>query len=335
LILDEPTALLTPGEVERLFVLLRRVVGDGGAVVLVTHKVDEIAAIADAITVLRAGRTVAELPGRAAPAEIARAMVGGEPPARVSPPPPPVADAEVVLAARDLDGIDLVIRAGEVVGVAGVEGNGQRELVLALTGLAQPSRGRVELGGVDVTTASVAARRAAGLAHVPDDRHRYGLILDASLADNLVLGRTAEISRWGGWVIDSERLRALATKTLMAHGVRPAEPARLARSLSGGNQQKLVVARELSRPGVRVVIAAQPTRGVDLGAVAGIHDRLRAIAAAGAGVLLLSADLDELFALSHRIVVLHRGRIAGELTAAELTPVESRARLGRWMTGAA
>ncbi len=334
LILDEPTALLTPGEVERLFALLRRVAAGGGAVVLVTHKLDEVTAIADAITVLRAGVTVAELPGSTEPRAIARAMVGGEPPGRAAPPPAPAAGAAVVLAARGTDGIDLAIRAGEVVGVAGIEGNGQRELVLALTGLTRPRRGRVELGGADVTAASVAARRAAGLAHVPEDRHRHGLVLDATLAENLTLGRTAEVTGARGWLIDRGRRRALAERTLIEHDVRPADPDLPARALSGGNQQKLVVARELGRAGVRAVIAAQPTRGVDLAAVAGIHDRLRAIATAGAGVLLVSADLDELFALSHRIVVLHRGRIAGELDQAQLVAPDARARLGAWMVGA-
>jgi len=335
LVLDEPTALLTPGEVTRLFALLRRIAADGGAVVLVTHKLDEVTAIADAITVLRAGRTVAELPGTAAPAEIARAMVGGEPPGQAAPPAAPAAGAPIALAARDLDGIDLAVRAGELVGVAGVEGNGQRELVLALTGLARARRGRVELGGADVTAASVAARRAAGLAHVPEDRHRHGLVLDASLAENLALGRTGEVVGAAAWVLDRGKLRALAERTLAAHDVRPADPELPARALSGGNQQKLVVARELGRPGVRAVVAAQPTRGVDLAAVAGIHDRLRAAAAAGAGVLVVSADLDELFALCHRVVVLHRGRIAGELAGDALAAADARARVGAWMVGAA
>jgi simple sugar transport system ATP-binding protein len=196
----------------------------------------------------------------------------------------------------------------------------------------KPLPGSVELGGVNLTRASIAERRAAGLAHVPEDRQLHGLVLDASLADNVMLGREAEVTR--GWRVDTERVRVLAERALAELDVRPPEPALLARALSGGNQQKLVVARELSRPGVRVVLAAQPTRGVDIAAQARIHDRLRAATQAGAGVLVISADLDELFALCHRVAVMHRGRIVGELAGAALRAADARERLGAWMVGA-
>ena len=356
LILDEPTALLAPVEVDKLLALLRRVADDGGAVVLVTHKLDEVTAVADAITVLRAGRTVATL-GRGAPSrEIAKAMVGGDLPPAGAPPPPPAPDAPVVLACNGLAvargahaadaatvpahgsggvrDVTLAIRAGEIVGIAGVEGNGQTELAHALVGLAPALRGDVRLAGDDVTTRTVAARRAAGLAHIPEDRHHFGLVLDATLTDNVALGRPAEVAGGRRWLLDRGRAAALTRRVLDDLDVRPADPARAARTLSGGNQQKLIVGRELGRPGVRAVVAAQPTRGVDLAAQARIHDRLRTAAAGGAAVLVISADLDELFALCHRVAVLHRGRLAGELAGAELRDATARDRLGAWMVGA-
>lgn len=337
LILDEPTALLAPREVARLLALLRTIADAGCAVVLVTHKLDEVAAVADAITVLRAGQTVAELPRGTSSSEIARAMVGGEPPPPGAAPPLPAADAPVVLATK-LRHVALEVRAGEVVGIAGIEGNGQRELIHTIVGLAhaddvvKPLPGTVSLGGADITRASIAARRAAGLAHLPEDRQMHGLVLDASLADNIGLGREAEIRR--GWRVDRDKLRVLAERALTELDVRPPDPDLMARALSGGNQQKMVVARELTRPGVRAVIAAQPTRGVDIAAQAVIHDRLREAARAGAAVLVISADLDELFALCHRVAVMHRGKIAGELAGAALRADDARARLGAWMVGA-
>jgi len=343
LILDEPTALLTPDEVDALFDLVRRLADAGGAVVLVTHKLDEVARIADEVTVLRAGRTVATWSYEVSTDEIARAMVGGEPPPTPARPPQPAAEAPVGLAVQGLvvrgprglavDGIALAVRAGEVVGVAGIEGNGQRELALAIAGLTPITRGTVTLAGRDLTRASVAARRDAGLAHLPEDRHRHGLIDGATLADNVALGRLAEVRRHG--TIDRAALDALTARLLAELDVRPPDPAALAGALSGGNQQKLVVARELDRPGVRAVLAVHPTRGVDLAAVARIRDRLRAAAAGGAAVLLFAADLDELFALAHRIVVLYRGAIVGQLDGAALADADARTRLGRWMAGAA
>ncbi|HUQ01054.1 MAG TPA: ATP-binding cassette domain-containing protein [Kofleriaceae bacterium] len=331
LILDEPTALLAPREVARLLAMLRTIADGGCAVVLVSHKLDEIAAVADAVTVLRAGATVGELPRGTRTPDIARAMVGGEPPPPGAAPPPPPVSAPVVLAAT-LPGVSIAVRAGEVVGIAGVEGNGQRELIHALVGLAPAARGTVTLGDRDVTRASVGARRDAGLAHLAEDRHLHGLVLDGTLAENLMLGREAEVRR--GWRVDPEKVRVLAERSLAALDVRPPQPELLARSLSGGNQQKLVVARELGRPGVRAVVAAQPTRGVDIAAQAVIHDRLRAAAADGAAVLVVSADLDELFALCHRVAVMHRGAIAGELAGDALRATDARERLGAWMVGA-
>jgi len=229
-----------------------------------------------------------------------------------------------------LEAVELRVRAGELIGVAGVDGNGQRELAHAIAGLAR-STGRVRVGARDVTDESTAARLAAGLAYIPEDRQHGGLVLDATAAENLALGRR-DVT--GAFVIDRAAVHAHAREQIKQLDGRPPDDHALARSLSGGNQQKLVIGRELSRPSVAAVVAAQPTRGVDLGAVARIHDRLRAAANAGAGVLVISADLDELLALCHRIVVLLRGRIVGELAGDALRAPDARSKLGAMMTGA-
>jgi simple sugar transport system ATP-binding protein len=298
LMLDEPTAVLAPVEVEGLFAVLRRHAEGGGAVVLVTHKLDEVVAIADEVTVLRAGKMVERTSrdeGLSAE-RLARAMVGGEPPGRGGAAAPP--GAEPVLEAHGV-----TLHAGELLGVAGVEGNGQRELIAAAT------------------------RARAGLGYIPEDRHELGLWLDASVEDNLALGR-----RELGFVIDRAAKRALAERLIGELDIRPPDRTMPVRALSGGNQQKVVVARELTRPGLRVLVAAQPTRGVDIAAQALIHDRLRTAAGQGVGVLVVSADLDELLGLCHRVAVLYRGRIVGEARPGE---AGARDRLGALMTGAA
>jgi general nucleoside transport system ATP-binding protein len=333
LILDEPTAVLTPVEVDGLLATLRKLAEDGTTIVIVTHKLDEVRAVADDVTVLRAGKTVTTFAKPLEVAAIARAMVGADLP-EPKQVPPPSADAKVVLAMRggsgELREVDLAIRAGEIVGVAGVDGNGQRELALAIAGLI-PMRGTVAIRGRDFTSTSPAARLAAGLAHIPEDRHHGGLVLDASIADNLALGR-ADVT--GRFRIDRAAVRRHADTQIAELDIRPADPSAIARTLSGGNQQKIVIGRELSRPQLSAVLACQPTRGVDLGAIARIHDRLRAAATAGAGVLVISADLDELLALCHRIVVMLRGKIVGERGGEALRDAGAREALGHLMTGA-
>ncbi len=330
LILDEPTAVLAPVEVEGLLTRLRALAAAGTTVVIVTHKLDEVKSVADDVTVLRTGKTVATF---AAPLEvgaIARAMVGADLPASE-----PVGEPNdrIALMLDDvgvnntLIDIDLRVRRGEIVGVAGVDGNGQRELALAVAGLVS-HRGRVRIG--EHEGGSAAARLAAGLAHIPEDRHRGGLVVDATVADNIVLGRR-DIT--GRFLIDRARVAAFADEQIRALDIRPSNRTALVSALSGGNQQKVVIARELSRPSLKVVLAAQPTRGVDLGAVARIHEQLRCAARAGAGVLVISADLDELLALCHRIVVMLRGRIVGERSGDVLRT--ARQDLGVLMTGAA
>ncbi len=342
LLLDEPTAVLTPPEVAELFRLLRALREDGGTVLLVTHKLDEVMALADRVTVLRRGEVVARYARAEASAErIASAMVGGAPEAAIGEAWREATLGEVRLELRDLtvtrdggrralDGVSLAVRAGEIVGVAGVDGNGQAELCAAIAGLEKAARGELRLDGVDVTRATAAARRRRGLGYVPDDRQRLGLLLDSSVAENLMLGREEAYARAAG--LDRARLAAAAARALEDFDVRPAGAATVAapmRALSGGNQQKILVARELLRA-PRVLVAAQPTRGVDLAAAARIHRQLLRARDAGCAVLLLSAELDELRALSDRVAVLHRGHLVATLARADAT----HERLGALMTGA-
>ncbi|MDQ3339986.1 MAG: ATP-binding cassette domain-containing protein [Myxococcota bacterium] len=336
LILDEPTAVLAPVEVERLLETLRTLAAEGKTIVIVTHKLDEVRAVADTVTVLRDGATVATFDKPLDVATIAHAMVGEDisPSRPLEPPPasaPTVLSLGMLSVGRMLSEISLDVQRGEIVGVAGVDGNGQRELVLAIAGLVK-SRGRIRIGDRDAAHDSPGRRLAAGLAHVPEDRHHGGLILDASVAENLALNRK-DIT--GRFQINRDAVRKNAVKRIAELDIRPADSDAIVRDLSGGNQQKVVLGRELSRPNLRVVVAAQPTRGVDLGAVAKLHDRLRAAAKAGAGVLVVSADLDELLVLCHRIVVLLRGRIVGELGGEALRAASARGDVGLLMTGGA
>jgi ABC-type uncharacterized transport system ATPase subunit len=341
LILDEPTAVLTPIEVEGLLATLRTLAQSGTTIVIVTHKLDEVRAVADDVTVLRAGATVATFStagrerGELDVGAIARAMVGADLPApsQLAAPADSAAIALEVTGASlgELADVSLSVRAGEIVGVAGVDGNGQRELALLIAGLATSARGSIKLGTRDVSRTSPAARLAAGLAHIPEDRLHGGLVLDASVAENLSLGR-ADIT--GRWRIDRVRVERNARERIAELDIRPDQPAAIVRSLSGGNQQKVVVGRELSRPALTAVLASQPTRGVDLGAVARIHDQLRAAATRGAGVLVISADLDELLVLCHRVVVMLRGRVVGSRSGDELRAPDVRTQLGVLMTGA-
>jgi simple sugar transport system ATP-binding protein len=225
-------------------------------------------------------------------------------------------------------GISFSVEPGEILGIAGVEGNGQTELIEAIAGLRAVRGGGVSVAGRDVTHATVKARGDAGLSHIPEDRHARGLVLDYSVAENLILGQQHRFTR--GVRLDREEIRANAARQIEAFDIRPADPARAVRALSGGNQQKVVIAREMHRA-FQVLLAAQPTRGVDVGAIEMIHERLREARAAGKAILLVSADLAEILALSDRIAVIYGGRLAAVLPRAEAT-VEV---LGRHMTGAA
>ncbi|MFR9731123.1 ABC transporter ATP-binding protein [Saccharopolyspora sp. MS10] len=339
IILDEPTAVLVPQEVEELFTTLRAMREQGFTFLFISHKLDEVRAIADTATVLRRGTTVgttdvAGITSR----ELAEMMVGS------ALPTPETGESTVTdrpvltvtgLSASEggrrlLGGIDLTVRAGEVVGIAGVEGNGQTELVEAVLGLRPIDSGEVRLGDRDLTRMSTLDRRAAGIGYVPEDRHRHGLLLDESLWFNRILGHQTRRPVVRGPWLDRAGARADTERIIAEFDVRTPGPDVDAVALSGGNQQKLVVGRELSGDPV-LLIAAHPTRGVDVGAQAGIWEHLRTARANGLAVLLVSADLDELIGLSDTIGVLFRGELVASADPRTVTPEE----LGAAMTGAA
>ena len=357
LLLDEPTAVLSPPEIRDLWRILRRLRDDGTTIVLITHKLDEVMEVSDVVTVMRQGETVARtLTSETNPAALARAMVGrdvtlaGAVLGTIS--PDAVAGsaeareaarqetATPALTVRDLvvrgprtdravDGVSFTVVAGEIFGIAGVEGNGQTELVEALAGLRPATAGSVRIGDRELSGASVRERADGGMSHIPEDRHRRGLVLEYSIADNLILGAQRHFTGRAG-LLDRGRIADNATKQVASFDIRPADPALPARALSGGNQQKIVVAREMAR-NFSVLLASQPTRGVDVGAIEQIHDRLRAARAAGKAVVLVSAELAEVMALADRIAVMYKGRLAAIVRRPEAT----EEMLGRFMTGAA
>ncbi|HEX2780382.1 MAG TPA: ABC transporter ATP-binding protein [Gemmatimonadaceae bacterium] len=344
LVLDEPTAVLSPPEVRQLWEVLRKLRADGGTIVLITHKLDEVMDVSDAITVMRAGETVARLrTSETSPRDIARAMVGRDvalaldaargpaPAATALPNGPALLELRNVRVdgtrrAAVVDDVSFTVAAGEILGIAGVEGNGQTELVEALAGL-RAATGSVVLAGRDIGGASVRERGDAGLSHIPEDRHDRGLILDYSVAENLILGQQHRFTR--GLTLDAARIGDQARALIARYDIRPADPDLPARALSGGNQQKIVVAREMGRD-FRVLLAAQPTRGVDVGAIEFIHARLREARDQGKAVLLVSADLAEVLALADRVAVMYGGRFVAVLPRAEATPDV----IGPLMTGA-
>ncbi len=338
LILDEPTAVLVPQEVDELFRNLRRLVADGATVIFISHKLDEVLAVSDDITVIRAGTTVAEVtPNDVTRRDLAELMVGSQLPS------PEGRESTIgttvrmrtdklrvaVTGQRDvLDDITFQVHESEVVGIAGVEGNGQFELCQALLGILPLTSGEIDLGGVDITSHSTLARRDAGLGYIPFDRHREGLMLEAPLWESTLLGRDDDERMHIGPFVNAPAARADCREIIDRFGVRTPSETVPAFALSGGNQQKLIVGRELSdRP--KVLLAAHPTRGVDVGAQAAIWSELRHARDAGLGVLLISADLEELIGLSDRILVMYEGRITAELDPAKATPEL----LGTYMTG--
>ncbi len=337
LILDEPTAVLTPQEAEELFAIVRSLQAEGKSIIFISHKLNEVLQIADRITTLRFGKQVGTVPRAGATQEsLARMMVGREVVLRVE--KPPAQPGEVLLSAENLvvvddrgleacRGVSLEVRAGEIVGIAGVDGNGQSELIDALTGLRQPASGRIVVGGKDVTNASARDVLDNGMGHIPEDRQRRGLVLDFSLAENLALHdyRTPPESRFG-WLFP-RRLVERARRLLKEFDVRGGGPQTPAAALSGGNQQKVVVAREVSRD-PRVLVAAQPTRGLDVGAIEFVHRRLVTERDEGRAIMLVSFELEEILSLSDRILVVYEGRIVGEYP-----PDVSEEDLGFAMTG--
>jgi general nucleoside transport system ATP-binding protein len=337
LILDEPTAVLTPQEAKELFDVIQALRAEGKSIIFISHKLNEVLEIADRITVLRRGKTVETVPREGATeAGLARLMVGREVLLRVEKAPAElgepllVVDDLRVFDERGLEscrGISLEVRAGEIVGIAGVDGNGQTELIDALTGLRQIAEGRIRVGGKELGHSSARDRLDAGIGHIPEDRQVRGLVLDFTLAENLALHdyRKEPDSRWG-WLYP-RRMIARAKKVLTEFDVRGGGPLTTAASLSGGNQQKVVVAREVSRD-PRVLVAAQPTRGLDVGAIEFVHRRLVQERDEGRAILLVSFELEEILSLSDRILVLYEGRIV-----AEYPPDVSEEEIGIAMTG--
>jgi len=339
LILDEPTAVLTPTETEEIFDMITALAQQGAAIIFITHKLKEVWQVAHRMTVMRGGRVVGTMtPAETTEAQLALLMVGRDT-------PQPIAAAghrrspEVVLQVEHLQALDdrgamavdevsLTVHAGEILGIAGVQGNGQTELVEVLTGLRSSRSGRVCIGEVEVTHATPRRIAMQGVAHIPEDRHRHGMVDGYSIADNLVLN-VYDQRPFARWII--RRTHAIAEHAkhaMQTFDIRAPSLSTAAGRLSGGNQQKMVVARELSRP-LRLLIAAQPTRGLDVGAIAFLHQQLVNKRDEGCAVLLVSAELDEILALSDRIAVMYRGK----LLATVETRAASRESLGRLMAG--
>ncbi|HEX6585072.1 MAG TPA: ABC transporter ATP-binding protein [Thermoleophilaceae bacterium] len=337
LILDEPTAVLTAQETNELFEVLRALKKDGVSIIFISHKLNEVLDISDRVTVLRRGKQIDTVPTEGATEEsLARLMVGRDVLLRVEKkkgrPGEPVLQVED-LHARDergleaVKGVSLEVRQGEIVAIAGVDGNGQLELVQAIAGVRVPESGRVVIDGEDVTGDGVRETTEAGVAHIPEDRHLCGLVLDFTLAENLALReyRTPPISNHG--LLSVGQMNERATRLLREYDVRGGEPSTLASSLSGGNQQKVAVAREIaSNP--KLLIAHQPTRGLDVGAIEFVHGQLLAERENNRGVLLVSLEFEEIRALADRILVIYEGKIV-----AEFPPDVSEEELGVAMTG--
>jgi simple sugar transport system ATP-binding protein len=369
LILDEPTAVLSPPEVDELWKVLRTLRDAGGTVILITHKLDEVIEISETITVMRAGRTVGRMKtAESTPRAIARMMVGRDvalaidgvavgratsdgrratatakseqlaaPSPAASRPSPALQVQNLTVPSprkpNEVDDVSFAVARGEILGIAGVEGNGQTELIEAITGLRAASSGTIsiadESGALrDVTTRDVRTRADAGLSHIPEDRHRRGLVLEYSVADNLILGQQHRFTR-GARSLDQARIATNASDRIKTFDIRPPDESLPSRALSGGNQQKIVIAREMGRD-FNVLIAAQPTRGVDVGAIEFIHDQLRRARADGKAILLISADLIEILALSDRVTVMYGGRMVVTMPGSEASPET----LGPYMTGA-
>jgi ABC-type uncharacterized transport system ATPase subunit len=321
LILDEPTAVLTPQEARELFDIIRSLQADGKSIIFISHKLNEVLEIADRITVLRRGKKI-ETVARdgATEASLARAMVGRDVLLRVE--KTPAQPGEVLLAVNDLHvrdergiekvrGVSFDVRAGEIVGIAGVDGNGQTELIDAITGLMKTESGTITVAGQELRNASARAMLDAGVGHIPEDRQRRGLVLEFSIAENIALHDYAKApsAKWG-WLFPA-RLVERAGRLIREFDVRGGGPLARAGGLSGGNQQKVVAAREIARD-PKVLIAAQPTRGLDVGAIEYLHRRIVIERDEGRAVLLVSLELDEILSLSDRILVIYEGEIVGE-----------------------
>jgi simple sugar transport system ATP-binding protein len=338
-ILDEPTAVLVPQEVDALFDNLRELRAEGHTLIFISHKLDEVLAVADSITVMRQGTTVSTVePASVTARQLAELMVGSELPSPSTEESTVTSEVRLVLdgvtvvdasGRESLSDVGFTIHAGEVLGIAGVEGNGQTELVEAVLGMVPLADGRIRLAGEDMTTWDTGRRRETGIGFIPEDRHRHGLLLDAPLWENRILGHQTRPPSVRGGFIDRRGARTDTERIVSSYDVRTPSVDTTAPALSGGNQQKFIVGREMSGDPV-LLVASHPTRGVDVGAQAAIWDQIRAARRLGLAVLLVSADLDELIGLSDAIQVILRGKLVGAFDPRTVTPQE----LGSAMTGA-
>ena len=341
LIFDEPTAVLTPQEIDELMAIMKGLAAEGKSILFISHKLNEIMTVSDRVSVLRKGRYIGTVETKnTSKEELSRMMVGR--PVQLVVEKDEAKPAEAILSVEHLSvpsklhksdavhDVSLTVRAGEIVCIAGIDGNGQTEFVHALTGLEKASAGRISLCGKDISASSIRARSNTGMSHIPEDRHKHGLILDYTLEQNLVLQRYYEPQFQNHGFIRFDTVRDYAEKLIDQYDVRSGQgPVTVTRSMSGGNQQKAIVAREIDRD-LPLIVAVQPTRGLDVGAIEYIHGQLVAQRDAGKAVLLVSLELDEVMNLSDRILVMFEGEIVGELDPKTVTIEE----LGLYMAGA-
>ncbi len=341
LIFDEPTAVLTPQEIDELMEIMRGFAKEGKSILFITHKLNEIMAVADRVTVLRKGKGIGTVnTSETNKQELSNMMVGR--PVQLEIKKEEAHPTDTILKVSNLSvpskihksdavkNVSFEVRKGEIVCIAGIAGNAQTELIHGLTGLEKASGGHIELCGKDISSASIRARAAAGMSHIPEDRHKHGLVLAYTLEQNLVLQRYKEPQFQHLGFIKFDEVRKYASRLIDEYDVRSGQgPITIARSMSGGNQQKAIIARELDRD-EPLIVAVQPTRGLDVGAIEHIHSQLVAERDKGKAVLLVSLELDEVLGLSDRILVMYEGEIVGELNPKETTPEE----LGLYMSGA-
>ncbi len=337
LILDEPTAVLTPQEIDALMAIMRSLAASGKSILFISHKLKEVRAVSDVVTVIRQGRVIDQVPPTTDESTLASLMVGRDVSLTVAKdvaaPGAPVLELDDVVVRDDrglaaVDHVSLQVHAGEILALAGVQGNGQTELVEAIAGMRPVESGRITLGGRDITGATPRAALDSGLGHIPEDRHRYGVVMSLSVADNLVLNapRRAPFAAHGSRNLAA--VRDNAEDLVGRFDIRTTSVQAPLSSLSGGNQQKVIVARELSRP-LEVLVASQPTRGLDVGSIEYVHRQIVEQRNEGLAVLIVSSELDEVMALGDRIAVMHAGQITGVVD-----PSTSRERIGLLMAGA-
>ena len=341
LIFDEPTAVLTPQEIEELMQIMRGLVKEGKSILFISHKLNEILEVSDRCTVLRKGKYIGTVNTADTNAEELSLMMVGRP-VQLQVQKKPAQPGETVLDVRDLtvpshlhkknavDHVSFQVRAGEITCIAGIDGNGQTELIYGLTGLEKATGGKITICGKDVSHVSIRGRARAGMSHIPEDRHKHGLILDNTLAENLVLQRFGEPAFQCAGFIRFGEVRRYAERLIDEYDIRSGEgAASVCRGMSGGNQQKAIIAREMDRD-LPLLVAVQPTRGLDVGAIEHIHKEIVAERDRGKAVLIVSLELDEVLSLSDRILVMYEGKIVGELSPEKTTANE----LGLYMTGA-